>query len=490
MKRQSRTNSAVRYKIKEFRNDLDSLLTPEESQERIILLLIALTLILSFFLALLYIWLLSIVSNIKEILYLDPNLSQLRTVGFPIPHFGILTRSGSFLTFISPLLYPRNEKFISLKKIPKFKGLKGSWIYGATYDQTNVLSFSHQNAIFFLYTVPERQMIKFDTLQNRSLPQHFPVKYVLVSISCFFSKMAILWHESCNGEVSYRHRTLPKSGIPEHQANSARGIMVGKFFFIMGGAKKPSKKYTKILKIHMQLKCIYYKSFLAVHLGTEGNYNQRTNFWSTTKESWFNGPIVPNDNEIFDLNLIGAVTNIPDLNSICLVAVNSSIVYIMGTDSLHFLVSINFVTKSWKRHEPSRNGYTRVKDCVHFITKQHKSMILTIETDDLSTPSTQISDFPKYLMIYDIDQNFWQKQELDFGRGLLAISGSVFIIDYQIGFDGNVTEIDFIPFDLKQKFLWDKKVTRNVNFGVKDHLEISHLMFVKPVSFLLRNYMK
>ena len=148
-------------KVKHLCQDFDSLLTPEESQERIVLLLIISGFILSFFFGLLFIWVLFISSGIKDLVILEPDLSKPQVVGFPIPHLGILDGYGTFFTFISPFLDTRYEKSIDLTKIAKPKKDKQS------QTTSNIMVFSWHSDIFFLYADPERAMIRFETLGNR-----------------------------------------------------------------------------------------------------------------------------------------------------------------------------------------------------------------------------------------------------------------------------------------------------------------------------------
>ena len=190
----------IQTRFQNHKNDLDSLLTPEESQERIIVLLIISSFILSFFYVLLFIWVFSIASGIREVIIVEPNLSKLQVIGFPIPHFGIVNQFGRFSTFISPLLDPKYEKSIYLKRIPQYK-MSGADLGGENQrDKTNILVFSSKNDIFFLYGDSERPIIKYDT-------------------------------------IGHRHKTIPKSNIPEHQRVTTKGTMLGKYFFVMGGFK-------------------------------------------------------------------------------------------------------------------------------------------------------------------------------------------------------------------------------------------------------------
>ena len=169
----------------------DSLLTPEASQERITLLLIIFSFILSFFFGLLFVWVLYISSGIKELVILEPDLSKPQVIGFPIPHFGILDRLGTLATFISPLLDPTYEKFISLTKIPKARQDISCASDKDPSVASNILMFLWHSDIFFLHTDSERPMIRFETLTNR-------------------------------------HRTIGKSSIPDYQKYFTKGNMTEK----------------------------------------------------------------------------------------------------------------------------------------------------------------------------------------------------------------------------------------------------------------------
>ena len=308
------------YSIQYF-HDVDSLITPEESEERINVLLIISSLILSFFYVLLFIWVLGIASKIKGVIYLEPDLSKPQVVGFPIPHFGIVNQFGTFSTFISPLLDPRYEKSISVTKVPdyivkidKFRDITAK-----------ILVFSSQNDIFFVYGNSERPVIKYDTKENN-------------------------------------HKTIPKSNIPEHQRFTTRGTLLGKYFFAMGGS------YCKEIRIN--LKCFsYIIPFLDLD---EINENNRTNLWSVNKQKWFSGPIIP-DSSKFYAKSNTLIQDAFDVENVCIVAVNDSTVYILGKESFEsYMISLNILSQTWQKHAPMPIYNTYTGDCIHHISKQLK----------------------------------------------------------------------------------------------------------------------
>ena len=105
--------------------------------------------------------------------------------------------------------------------------------------------------------------------------------------------------------------------------------------------------------------------------------------------------------------------------------------------------------------------------------------IFTVEIDFFSL-------YPEILRIYDIENDFWQAEELNRGRGLLSIMGAIFLIDYE-NFQ-NQSQIEFIPYDMNMSlFQWENRIVRNSDFSISNQ-DDEHMMFTKPVNFLLRNF--
>lgn len=201
----------TKLSIKTRENDLDSLLTPEQSEERIIILLIVLTFILSFFLLLLFFWVFFTASFIKSTIYIEPDIKRRIVLGFPIPHFAIVTESGKILTFISPLLHQNLERTISLKQIPKFRSFSENHLTGQSFWkwETDILLFSTDTKIFFLFGDSARPMIQFDTIEDR-------------------------------------HREISRGRIRKHQEREAKGALMGKYFVVMGGFRAFDGKYYRM----------------------------------------------------------------------------------------------------------------------------------------------------------------------------------------------------------------------------------------------------
>ena len=93
--------------------------------------------------------------------------------------------------------------------------------------------------------------------------------------------------------------------------------------------------------------------------------------------------------------------------------------------------------------------------------------------------------YPEVFLIYDIEGDSWQAEELNRGRGLLSIMGMIFLIDYETFQNGSV--IEFIPSDTdKSRFKLEDRIARNSNFTILNQVS-DHMMFSKPVKFSFRN---
>ena len=99
-----------------------------------------------------------------------------------------------------------------------------------------------------------------------------------------------------------------------------------------------------------------------------------------------------------------------------------------------------------------------------------------------------VSGLPIAVSVYDIEENSWETKEVNHGRGLLNIQGLIFLIDYNKSPEGNVEKIRFIPFDLETGFQYENRVVRDTNFSIPiTPILTPHVMFARPVTFLLRN---
>lgn len=175
----------------------------------------------------------------------------------------------------------------------------------------------------------------------------------------------------------------------------------------------------------------------------------------------------------------------PQFTYICLTPINDSVLFIIGHDRDEpFAGSYNFRSKVWTIHSTiphSKKDPSKIDivDCATFITKQYKRNIVA-----LSKATSSV--FPTFLMIYDIDSDLWKTKHYNVARGLLSISGSIFLIDYQTS-DEIATEIKFIPFDTD--FQWATPIKRQTNITHKDPETLTkYSLFSKPVCFQLRRF--
>ena len=284
-------------------------------------------------------------SKSQSIYFLDNfiNLKILFSVGFPIPHFGILNSNGTFTVFISPLLDSKFEKSVSLKKLPN-PGLNGN---------VTILSFVAQTQIFFIYGDPSKPMVKFD-IENDN------------------------------------HRILPKFHIPITQTFQMNGVKISDKFWVMGG--KPGDSWGTLTLGS------YFQS------GLNSNKNSKTSFWSISKAKWINGPNIPHNPNIFGYPLLQGSKIIPEMLFARLVTLNKSTVFLLSTHHMKkFTVSYNILTNSWTDHEsipPVFEEFALLNHCVLDMAKDRKKYIISLFQKLSSNPEFVLG-------IYDIDFDSW-----------------------------------------------------------------------------------